>query len=70
MLAQGWRLKRIASVIGMDPTSVSKGIERNRTMVAAVDGAVKKGVAEGKSIYAISRSERVAGMPSQSTLHS
>jgi hypothetical protein len=34
MLAQGWRLKKIASVIGMDPTSISKEIERNRTMVA------------------------------------
>ena len=29
MLAQGWRLKNIASVIGMDPTSISKEIERN-----------------------------------------
>ena len=35
MLAQGWRLKKIASVIGMDPTSISKEIERNRTMVAS-----------------------------------
>ena len=132
MLAQGWSLKKIASVIGMDPTSISKEIERNRTMVtsgpdcpkhnrfpfvcdncplryqkskchcarwryvandaqakadrrlvqsragvdateeefAAVDEAVKKGVAEGKSIYAISRSEPVAGIASQSTLYS
>ena len=35
MLAQGWGLKRIASVIGMGPTSASKEIERNRTMVSA-----------------------------------
>ena len=34
MLAQGWRLKNIASAIGMDPTSISKQIRRNRTMVA------------------------------------
>ena len=34
MLAQGWRLKNIASAIGMDPTSISKEIRRNRTMVA------------------------------------
>ena len=35
MLAQGWSLKKIASVIGMDPTSISKEIERNRTMVTS-----------------------------------
>ena len=33
MLAQGWRLKKIASVLGMDPTSISKEIKRNRTKV-------------------------------------
>ena len=132
MLAQGWRLKKIASVIGMDPTSISKEIERNRTMFAsgpdcpktnrfpfvcdncplryqkskcrcarwryvaadaqakadrrltqsragvdateeefkAIDEAVKKGVAQGKSIYAISRLAPVAGIASQSTLYS
>ena len=132
MLAQGWRLKKIASVLGMDPTSISKEIKRNRTKVvggpdcpkndrfpfvcdncplryqkskcrcarwryvasdaqakadrrltqsragvdateeefAAVDEAVREGVAQGKSVYAISKSEPVAGIASQSTLYS
>ena len=30
MLAQGWRLKKIASVIGMDAALASKEIERGR----------------------------------------
>ena len=132
MLALGWALKRIAAVIGMDPTSISKEIKRNRSQTqpgpecpklarfpfvcdgcpkryqkkqcrcgrwryiadvaqgladgrlvqsragidategefAAVDKAVKDGVASGKSIYAISRDEAVAGVASQSTIYS
>ena len=38
MIAQGFRLKAIAAVVGVDPTAVSKEIKRNRTRTSADPG--------------------------------
>lgn len=132
LLAQGAKLRVIAGVVGMDPTSISKEIERNRTKTSdgpddcpktkrfpfvcdccplkykrnecrkahwryhadhaqskadarlrgsrsgvdateeefkALDEAVKRGVEEGKSVYAISKSPEVAGAASPSKIY-
>lgn len=46
------------------------GIDATPEEFAKVDAALKDGVAAGRSIYAISRSEEVSGIASQSTLYS
>lgn len=44
------------------------GVDATHAEFAKVDEAVKEGVGAGRSIYAISRSEEVSGIASQSTL--
>ena len=51
-------------------TQSRAGVDATEGEFAAVDEAVREGVAQGKSIYAISKSEPVAGIASQSTLYS